>query len=121
MYYGKHKIKKIEDTKFGDLKFKKVILANGEEAVMSGSILASAQSTKKIDDTKLRELETKPVLADLLAVLLKHNVKVTQVNYIIQRLVQILQDHRNQADDLYWGKPEEKKAMLDIHQKLTEK
>jgi len=110
-YIGDREIEKIE----GIL----VTFKEGETEEYSESMLKRIVTDEAIDLTALRDLRCEGVAENILGYLLVDNIYLSELEYVMQLVVQTFQNNRNRVEDKLWGAEDLQQTVkqLDDHLK----
>ena len=120
-YYGKfigpNKIKTIESSErktFSGKDVYKITYQNEKVDYLSEESLKNIATEKSRDLTALRDLRCFPVVKELLEILAESNVKLGDVEYILERTSLSIQENIKKAADVLWEKEFDNREMMDI-------
>lgn len=120
-YYGKfigpNKIKTIgssERKTFSGKDVYKITYQNEKVDYLSEESLKNIATGKSRDLTALRDLRCFPVVKELLEILAESNVKLGDVEYILERTSLSIQENIKKAADVLWEKEFDNREMMDI-------
>jgi len=120
IYVGKKIVKQIiENIDQGD-NYVKIEFEDGKIEVFGKEIFGILKSDKPITDTELRDKKIYFVAEKILGLLLVHNVKPSEFEFLTAVLQGSLNENIKKANDKLWGKPASERTMLDV-QKVLEK
>lgn len=89
-----------------------------EEMVLNKETYDRVKTKEPMDDaTKLRDLMTQPVVEDLVLVLVKHNIRINDLEYIQQCIQQTLMQASLKKARKFYGNNEVKRT---VHQYIEE-
>ena len=116
-FYGEEEVlgvEKIENERV------KLSLSNGTTVELSGVMYEETRTTLSTDATDLRNMRAIPVVGELLATLLKWDVKADmEIDYIFRKVNESLNGSIKQAEDIKWGKERSERTLYDYNKVLT--
>ena len=96
-----------------------VTFKDGSKDIFSPAMFDKIVTDHAVDATELRDLRIFPVIEEMLHVLLKWNIKVSEIDYIGSLIAGSLNENFKKADDYLWQeKPERERTMIDIENVL---
>ncbi len=98
----------------------KVEYANGEAEEYPAAILKNIVTDAASDLTKLRDAYVKPVIEEVISILLEAEVSIADIEQILARTSMSLNDSLERANAILWGKDLMKRTVADIHKILLE-
>jgi len=113
-YYGDKKV--VDIIKDND--FVILVLENGEKEEISNKMLPSVITDEKVDLTTLRDLRVKPMVEDILRVLLDWNVKTSEIEYAMTTTITSLNVNLKEADEYLWGVNTENRTVSQVDKVL---
>lgn len=129
MYILNKEIDHIDDITVGNFQYKEVHFKPTETKVYppevySQLVLDSVSTEEPLDDTsenygKYIEKRNYPVIAELQLKLLEHNIRIKDIKFIAQTMVNALINQENIVYDKLWGAEDQDKTIqqLDKHYK----
>jgi len=121
-YFGENKIKKISLSKEKTYLGKEKVVLSFEglpDKVYPLEMVNAVASDKIIDLTELRERKVKPILKNLLAVLLESELVSADIGYLTgSKLIATLETLRDTAEDILWGKDISEITLMDVEKIL---
>ena len=128
MYIGANKILKEEGDTEGFTKVSfEPIEKDGEKIdidpqIFSNHILAELTTKEPMDMDYIRKVRCMPAVKEILVVMLKYNIQLDEeVNVVIKKVIDSLNENREQATNKLFKKQSYELTMLDIHKVLIEK
>jgi len=97
-----------------------VCYKDGTKEILSKLILEASITNKPTDLTTLRNLRIFPVVKELLNVLLKWNVKINEVEFIVEIVKASINDNMDKASSILWKKNIYERTTLDVDTILRE-
>lgn len=94
---------------------------DGSTARLAKCMLEVSATRSPVDDTALWDRQLTPVAKEILNVLMKWNVQLDQMSYLVNLLQTSLQKNSDEANEFLWGHPKEKRTMADINDVLNKK
>ena len=117
-YYGPNRVMKA--ARKG--KYFKVEYESGEKEVITKELYSAGITEKKSDLTTLREKRMKPVVADILKIMLDYDIKpfepMNEVDYLLSAIKLSYEMNFKKADEKKWGIPPDKLKFSDIDKAL---
>lgn len=95
-----------------------VLFSDNSKEVFGKEILEILKSDKSIDESALREEKIHFVAKEILTLLLKHNVKPSEFEFLTSVLQGSMNENIKRANDKLWGKPAAERTMLDLEKVL---
>ena len=120
-FIGPNKIKSIEPSErktYSGKEMYQVTYRNNKVEYYSEAVLEDIVTGKSRDLTALRDLRCFPVVKSLLEVLAEANVKLGEIDYILERTGFSLQENIKKAADILWEKEFENREMMDVEEVL---
>ena len=117
-FYGQKEIKDIIVD--GDKK-SVVIFTDDSQIVLPNKMIGVAVTDEATDLTKLRDLRCFPVVAEILKVLLNHNVHIAEIDFISQRVIMSINESCKLGNEELWGASEREQTMIQIQRVLMPK
>ena len=103
------------------IRFTIVNFEDGTKEIFGEEILKLLKSDKPIDASQLRDTKITFVAKKILELLLVHNVKPSEFEFLTALLQGSLQENIKKANDILWGKQSHERTMLDIDKILKNK
>jgi hypothetical protein len=100
-YYGDKEIESIGDANAEGLHL--VTFTDKTTEELSKMILSEAVSDKSVDLTELRNKRCFPVVAKILEVLRDANVRISEIDFITQRVIMSIDESREVGNTKVWG------------------
>lgn len=94
---------------------------DGTEKEFPQALLASARTEQPTDATTLRDLMVKPLLLEILALMLKYGFRVEWLDYLLSSLKKSVSFSLEEAEGKLWKKPVYEVTFEDIDRVLTQK
>ena len=115
-YYGDKKIGSVVDLGGGNVKV--LFKDQSIPLVLNKEIFEYAGSDKAIDLTELQTKRIIPVVATVLAILLKYDIYVDEIDAIFAQVNESINFNLREADDRVWGMRRKYKRMGDVDKVL---
>jgi len=103
------------------IRFTIVNFEDGTKEIFGEEILEILKSDKPIDASALRDKKITFVAEKILELLLVHNVKPSEFEFLTAVLQGSLQENIKKANDILWKKQSHERTMLDIDKILKNK
>lgn len=110
MYLGSKKIQATEDLGNRVLvKFK-----DGSQEELSKLMFEASKTSGPVDLTKLRDTRCHPVVEKIIAILLEWDVKMSEIDYILNLTASSLNMSQESASNLLWKKDKMERTVYDV-------
>ena len=110
-YIGDREIEKIE----GIL----VTFKEGESEEFSESMLERIVTDEPTDASALRDLRCHEVAANVISALLVNNIYLSELEYVMQLVVQSFSSNRGKVEDKLWGAEDLKQSVKQLDDHMT--
>lgn len=119
-YYGPNEI--VSATK--DFEKMKMVYRSGETEVVSEELYKAGITKEESDLTSLRERRLKPVIQEVMAILLKYDIKpnnpMNEVDGLLMGIKTSFEDSYQKATEFRWGIKEKDLKFSDIDKALKD-
>ena len=112
-FYGERKIRNLKEE--GDFIFLEL---DDETIKLTKKMYEASVSPHRIDATELWEKQLSPVVKEILETMLKWDLGLGQLDYLINLIKSSLEHNLKKSNDILWGKPVEKRRLSDINEIL---
>ena len=121
-YIGPNKISKLTKSKRSTYFGKEVYQIEYENGIIEErpkKIIEKIADIQKYDWTELRDKISKIIVEQFLAILLESEIKLEDIDYILQLTAKSLNTNLEQATEYLWGKKVYDRTTADIQRVLT--
>lgn len=118
-YYGNKEVTNISDANSDGLFI--VTFSDGSTEELSKLIISEAITDKPCDLTELRNKRCFPVVAKVLEVLRDANVRISEIDFITQRVIMSIDESREVGNTKLWGVKADEQTMFNLERILTKK
>lgn len=121
MYIGFYEIKKEAKDKHGYTKiyFKSIekegVKKDINPEIFADSVLKIVKTREPTDFNFVRNERCQLITKDILAVFLKYNIKISEIEYMVSLLQTSLQDSVDHADEKLWKVDSFNRTIMDVH------
>jgi hypothetical protein len=117
-FYGPDEVVDIKEV---DNSMHEITLSGGKKVVLSTKMLAEVVKEQPQDLTELRNARCFPVVSDILKVLLNWNIKLSEIDFVNQRVIMSLEETHKKANAAIWGKELDEQTLQDVQNILQPK
>jgi hypothetical protein len=118
-YYGEREVESIGDPNENGLCL--VTFTDKSTEELSKLIIAEAITDKQCDLTELRNKRCFPVVAEILKVLRDANVRISEIDFITQRVIMSIDESREVGNTKLWGVKADQQTMMNLERVLLSK
>ena len=119
MYIGVYEIvKETEDNGYTTVSYKPQGKDEVPDEVFFNEVLDKVKTKKPTDFNFIRDERCRMVEEKILEVLLKYNVKTSEIDYVSKLLVTSLQNSIDRADNKLWGNESHNRTLRHIEEVL---
>lgn len=115
-FYGEKEIKDIKET--GDVNFQELVFTDDTSIVLPKIMVVEAISDISLDPTKLRDKRCFPVVKNILEVMLKWDIHISEIDFIQQRVIMSINETTQKAENVLWKKDLQSIVMSDVNNVL---
>ena len=123
-YYEQNKIKEVEELKTKTNRGKamiKLVFENDKTQDLPVEVSTYLVKDEPIDATALREEVVKPLIAEIVEVLLERQIRIIDMDYLFLKLNDSINLSITSANNKIWGVTSEEKTLVDIDKVLMAK
>jgi hypothetical protein len=118
-FYGDREIESIGDPNEDGLCL--VTFTDKSTEELSKMMIAETITEKQIDLTELRNKRCFPVVAEILKVLRDANVRISEIDFITQRVIMSIDESREVGNNKLWGVKADQQTMMNLERVLIGK
>ena len=90
-----------------------------DSEIFSKTMYERTVSDEEVDASSLRDKRCFPVAGKILEIMLEENVYLSEVDYILQRVIWSFNDNQRKGDHKLWGVAEDKVTVQQLEDVLT--